>query len=120
MYQTQNPFRSLLTATGAIDRAAVMRAAWARFKANPRRYCFLARSRSQAFGRALQEAWANARQGQANEVRRAREAREEAALQAERIARQNTPSTYVFTGWSESDLIALSTDGRIHPRRLAA
>ena len=119
MYQTQNPFRSLLTATGAIDRAAVMRAAWARFKANPRRYCFLARSRSQAFGRALQEAWANARQGQANEARRAREAREEATLQAHRIAHQNIRSTYVFTGYSQSDLLALSTDGRMHERRAA-
>ena len=120
MTRTMNPFKNLLTETGAIDHAAVMRSAWARFKVNPRRYSFLARTRSQAFGRALQEAWSNARQGQANEARRAKEAREEAALQAERIARQNTRSTYVFTGWSESDLIALSTDGRIHNRRLAA
>ena len=118
MFQTMNPFKNLLTETGAIDRAAVMRSAWARFKADPRRYCFRARSRAQAFGRALQEAWSNARQGQANEARRAREAREEATLQAHRIAHQNT-STYVFTGYSQSDLLALSTDGRMHERRAA-
>ncbi len=119
MYQTQNPFKSLLTETGVIDRAAVMREAWQRFKANPRRYRFLARSRSQAFGRALQEAWSNARHGQANEARRQEEAHQEAALYAERIARQNAPQTHVYNGYSESDLIALSTDGRIHTRLAA-
>ena len=107
MFRTMNPFKSLLTDTGAIDRAAVMRAAWARFKADPRRYCFLARSRSQAFGRALQEAWANARQGQANEARRAEEARHETALQAERLARQTAPSA-AFVGFSAREVVGLA------------
>ena len=70
MVSMHNPFTSLLTSTGRIDRAAVLRRAWARFKAD-RFALYGSRNRHHAFARFLREAWATARLALANAARAA-------------------------------------------------
>jgi hypothetical protein len=118
MLRVRNPYAKLLNADGSLDRAAVMREAWALYRADR----FAPKSGTaarRAFGRHLANAWDMARQGQANEARRQAEERAEAAMLAERarpsIALHDLPPLSLA---GELELLReCSTDGRLPAAR---
>ena len=114
MNRPLNPYRKILTATGTINRRAVMVEAWALYRADR----FAAKSgpgARVAFARHLRAAWGKAKQGQVNERHRQAEDRDHAAMLAE-LSRPRLACAGIAPPSREAELEIIrqcSTDNRL-------